>query len=202
MIDLLLLAEIAWITITLSTVNLQRLLIYIGGLLSANYVAFGLSAWLMKSFALSGNHAFLWLTNQMDTSTAYVGIVTTVIPAESVAIGSIPHARWIAEHVLHALLFVGITCSIFILFLIVGSVADAVWDIQIHNLHSRVQRRFAGFLSAICALIVAGQTGYALANLAWLKSFSIIKVDMNQSILLSLLNMLLIHAHFLSSVFS
>jgi hypothetical protein len=180
LMDLFLLVEVCWCTIFAMGKSLREGLLYIGGFITSSYVASQVSPWMAHTFSASAGAVVTWLSDTVITSAQSVGLAVAAIPPESVLAADISHAKWVAIHVFFGLLGTTITLAVFCLFLMIGHLTIAVWDLPQHKEKTRHILRI--FVALGCGLFVAVETMETIANLSWFSWFQPFAGEASRSI--------------------
>ncbi len=195
LLDILLIVEIAWCMVLIGQKTMERTLLYLGGLISAGYVASISSSWATQVLVGRNNAAMTWIAGQIKAPAQPVGLLATVLPPTSAIGGHGINSEWIALHVATAILVFLMTISVYALFVVVSQLAFALWDspdVQTTG----TNRKISYLLGLGGGVYIAFLTGTALANLSWLRSFSILSDAVGHSILLSFASTLISMAQF------
>lgn len=170
MLDLLLFAEIAWCTVLISAQGPRRALLYSGGVLTSGFAASQLSGWLARVLLPVASQSFLWLQSQISLDTQNAAVLSGFIPAEPVLSG-LPNSSWITEHIVKTMFYIGITVAVFLLFIVVDYLYNALYD-RPQSPRRRGERVLTPLLAMGTGVYLALLTGVLLGNLAWLQQFT------------------------------
>lgn len=135
--------------------------------MTAGYVAWETSAWLMTWLASPSSQAFLWLEHNLTSQTQAVAVLSRLIPPQPVdTVQSSSH--WISLHVARVLVFCAMTFSVFITFAIMLHLRSAIWD-QNRTLAERNQPMTwaAGMVALLGGVYITLITMMFLTNVAW-----------------------------------
>lgn len=167
MVDVLLIAEIAWCTLYLGQQGIRKALVYACGLMVSGYVSGQVSGWLVRTFVPPASPAFHWLARQISALAVQQPVLAQYLPPTSTASGGMPLSQWIAYHVVQALFYVAFTGASLTLFLVGGMIHDALWDLPHHRTTPAVAI-LTSTLGLASGLYVAAVTAVLLANLSWI----------------------------------
>jgi hypothetical protein len=179
-VDILLLAEIAWCTLLLRMKGVYAATLLAGGIFTSGYVAYHLSGWIAKQFLPPVSPAFRWLENHLSYEAQSVSTLSAFLPPIPTTNG-FQHSQWIALHLVRTFLFVAITGAVFGLFVVMNYLSDALWDRPNHRA-SPVSETLTTCLSFSCGVYAAGMTVVLLANLSWIQDFSVMTPELANSI--------------------
>lgn len=182
LLDLLFLAEVSWCTLFTLGKTVREGLLYVGGFLTASYVATQMTPWMTKTFAESTGEVVTWLSDTVITKAQSVSLAIDSIPPETAVAGGVSHSEWVAMHVFQSLLGITITLAIFVLFVVVGHLTEVIWDVpQFVQTKKKAVRWGAAF---ICGLFLTVQTMIVIANLSWFSWFHSFASAASESIFL------------------
>ncbi|OFW78931.1 MAG: hypothetical protein A2201_07535 [Alicyclobacillus sp. RIFOXYA1_FULL_53_8] len=171
MLDVLFVAELAWCSIFIAVQGIQRALLYSGGIIASGYAASQFSGWITRIFVPQTSETFLWLQAHVTTSVQGVSVLSRFIPAEPVASG-MAQATWITMHIVKSLFFIGITASIFLLFLVVSHLSIALYDRPQPAKRKGETLFWTPLLALTTGLYATVLTGVLVGNLAWFQDFT------------------------------
>lgn len=167
----------------------ERALLYVAAVLTSIFLATHLSPWFAHRFMDDGN-AFMWLMDQMKADTRAVGLMGRVVPAVPADAGVMESTRWIAIHVLQAMLTVLIAWAIFWLFIAVEFMMNAFWDDEGTTVVKGdvVWANISGLVAGVAAGLT---TIWFVASLSWVQSLQVVHIATQQSVLFATVNSLL-----------
>ncbi|MCL6547426.1 MAG: hypothetical protein K6T30_00780 [Alicyclobacillus sp.] len=171
MLDVLLLAEIAWCMELLRAGGAYRASLWTGGLMAATVAGVKAADWLTHVLAPPARPVLRWVEAQLSSAPGNIPVLAAMIPPEPAAGNALPEVEWIAYYVTRSLLFVSITAAVFLVFMAVGNVAEALWD-RPPAAETRWERAVAAAMAAVSGVYIAALTALAAGQLAWLRPFS------------------------------
>lgn len=181
MIDLICVAELAWVFTWIGTRPQWRASLYTIGIFVSAVTAYNVSGWLEQLLTPVTSQVFHWIQGQVST-TAQPVIIARFLPAQSAWTGVHLPAQWIAHSVLKSLLFFVITASVLLVFVILGQLISALWDIPTPVMSVRWLPSSV-LLATISGLYLTLLTVVTLGNLAWLKNFAGLQGLLTQSLI-------------------
>lgn len=181
MLDLFLIAEIAWCTLLMVMNGARRALLYSAGILTSGFAASQFSGWFAKVLLPPAGQSFLWLQSQLSLDTQSVSILSGLMPAEPVLSG-LPHGEWITLHIVKTLFFVAITCAVFLLFVVASYLSSALYDRPGVQTSAFGAYLLTPLFAAATGLYAAVLTGLLLGNLAWLHEFAPLRTAVAHSL--------------------
>jgi hypothetical protein len=181
LLDLIYLAEVVWCIVWFRGKGMRRVVLYAGGIVSSGYVATQLSDWFAKTFVRPSSTVFLWIESHISTDSETVTALSRFVPPEPTWSG-LNHTQWIALNVIKGILFVAMTLSIYLVFLTVSYLVDALWD-QRHPFDSQTDGLVSSLFGFGCGLYIVVLTNMLLVDLAWFKEVPGIGHVLNESVL-------------------
>ncbi|QQE78943.1 hypothetical protein [Alicyclobacillus sp. SO9] len=189
MIDMLCVAELAWVLIWIGTRPRWRALLYTIGIFISAVTAYNISGWLENTLTPVSSQVFHWLREHVNTRAQSV-VIGHFLPPQSAWTGGHIPVQWIAHSVLKSMLFFAITGSVFLVFVILGQLVSALWDLAPPVVPTKwiPSSMLLGLISAVYLTLLTVET---VGNLAWIKDFSILQGLLSQSLLAHLTGRLL-----------
>lgn len=183
MIDVLLLAEWLWCMVMFFGAKLEKTLILAGGIVTSGYTATMVAPWMTKTFMPPSSTVYRWTLANISQNTIAVNSIAKYIPPEATATTE-GHVQWITTHVLLSFMFVAVTLSVFVCFVVVVLLRNALWD-RATPPETLIRRISAVALQAFSSTYILVISAVMLGNLAWLHSFSWLQNEVNQSLLMN-----------------
>jgi hypothetical protein len=180
-LDLIYLAEAIWCIVWFRGKGMRQVVLYAGGIVSSGYVATQLSDWLAKTFAAPSSTVFVWIESHISTDSETVSALARFVPPEPTWTG-LSQTQWIALNVIKGILFVSMTLAIFVLFLTISYLVDALWDRR-HLFDAEATGPLSSLVGFGCGLYIIVLTNLLLVDLAWLKGVPGIGHVLNDSVL-------------------
>lgn len=179
MVDVFLLAEVAWWMMVMGKRGVSVNLLYTGGILASGYAALHVSGWLANTFVGPASPTLLWLEQHLVNDTQSVIATISLMPPVP-ASNAVAHSQWIALHIVKTLFFVAITAAVFTLFAVVYKLTDALWDQGSEEFPK--QFGSAALFAAASGAYLAVLTVVLAANLSWLQLFTPVSDALSQSL--------------------
>jgi hypothetical protein len=184
LLDLIFLAEAIWCVVWFRSKEMRRVVLYAGGIVSSGYVATQLSDWFAKTFVAPTSAVFHWIETQISMDSATVTTLSRFVPPEPTWAG-LSETQWIALNVVKGILFVAMTVSIFLAFLTVSYLVDALWDRR-HSSDPLTNPTVSSLVGLGCGLYIVVLTNLLLVDLAWLKGIPAMRHALDDSVLFRL----------------
>jgi len=180
MMDIIFLAIFCWCVLLMIRKDFDKALLYAGGVIAAGFVATQISEWVTQRFASPVNALYHWVAVQVTTQPPGIGVLSIFLPPVE-TMTSANTSIWIATHVVRVLLQVSITIAIFILFVVIAKLSDALWDRE-SLLPSNLNRIMTVFISLGTATYVIVLSVLFTTSLAWIRQFPLLSKSISQSI--------------------
>ncbi|KRW91152.1 hypothetical protein SD51_10740 [Alicyclobacillus tengchongensis] len=169
MIDLCLVAEACWVWLWIRTKQTEQALLYVAAILTSMYVAVHLTPWFVRTFIETGS-AFSWLMQEISLNTHAVGWMQHVVPSVPASnADASSYSRWLSLQVLHVLITIMMAWAVFMVFVAVDSVAEAIWDEPQRAQHLVGEQLLRNLAAAFAGLWVAATTLCLLVTLDWIQ---------------------------------
>lgn len=156
-------------------------MLYVAGMFTALYAATHITPWFLRTFVDSGN-AFEWLRSEIVFHTHAVGLEERIVPALPTAANALDDTKWISLHVLQGMFTVFMAWAIFMLFVAVDSVVEALSDERSSEL-VRFDAVWANAAGLVAGTGVAVSTLWLLATFAWIRPLQPIAASTAHSVL-------------------
>lgn len=167
-IDLFLLFVFAWCYVWLSRQQLSDTVLYVGGLVTAGYVAWLTADVVAKWFAPVSSQAFLWMKGHLAFDAKTVSTLAWWLPAQPVSTIGV-ESQWIALHIVRTLAFFCVTAAVFLSFVSIVYLRRAIWDAPISQVAEKISPASA-VLALVAASYVVLLLAFLLNDFAWFRN--------------------------------